>query len=250
MIENFKKLKVAAIVPAYNEEKTIGNVLKVLLSAKELNEIIVVSDGSTDKTAQISKSFGVSPVRNFKNNAFSNTFESKISNGVKVLEGSERTGKGRAMKKGVKNTDADIIAFFDADLIGLVPEHVSVLVQPILKSEAKMVVGIRDRIGETPLFLLKIDPLLAFGGERALKREIFENLPEKFSQGFEIETALNFYCQVNKFPVKYIKLKGLKMIIKEKKYGFLKGFWERLKMEWEMIKIRISILFHKEEFKK
>lgn len=227
MIENFKKLKVAAIVPAYNEEKTIGDVLKVLLSAKELDEIIVVSDGSIDKTAEISKSFG-----------------------VKVLEGSERTGKGKAMKKGVKNTDADIIAFFDADLIGLVPEHVSLLVQPILKGEAEMVVGIRDRIGETPLFLLKIDPLLAFGGERALKREIFENLPEKFSQGFEIETALNFYCQVNKFPVKYVKLKGLKMIIKEKKYGLIKGFGERLKMEWEMVKIRISLLFHKEEFKK
>ena len=98
--------------------------------------------------------------------------------------------------------------------------------------------------------MLRIDPLLAFGGERALKREIFENLPEKFSQGFEIETALNFYCQVNKIPVKYVKLKGLKMIIKEKKYGFLKGFWERIKMEGEMIKIRISLLFNKRDFQK
>ena len=227
MIENFKREKVAAIVSAYNEEKTIGNVLKALKSSKDVDEIIVVSDGSTDKTAQISKSFG-----------------------VKVLEGPRREGKGRAMRKGVKNTDAKIIAFFDADLVGLIPEHVSFLVQPILKGEAEMVVGIRDRIGETPLFLLKIDPLLAFGGERALKREIFENLPEKFSQGFEIETALNFYCQVNKIPVKYVKLKGLKMIIKEKKYGFLKGFWERIKMEGEMIKIRISLLLNKREFQK
>jgi len=227
MIENFKKIKVAAIVPAYNEGKTIGNVLKTLKLAKELDEIIVVSDGSTDQTAQISKSFG-----------------------VRVLEGPEREGKGKAMQKGVKNTDADIIVFFDADLIGLTPEHVSQLVQPSLKGEAEMVVGIRDRIGETPLFLLKIDPLLAFGGERALKREIFENLPERFSRGFEIETALNFYCQVNKLLVKYVKLKGLKMIIKEKKYGFLKGFWERLKMEFKIFKVRILLLFHKKEFQK
>jgi len=227
MKENLKKLKVAAIIPAYNEEKTIGDVLKTLVSVKEFDEIIVVSDGSTDKTAQISKSFG-----------------------VKVLEGPERTGKGKAMKKGVKSTPADIIAFFDADLVGLIPEHVSLLVKPILKGEAEMVVGIRDRIGETPLFLLKIDPLLAFGGERALKREVFENLPEKFSQGFEIETALNFSCKINKLPVKYVKLKGLKMVIKEKKYGFLKGFWERLKMECEMIKMRILLLFKAREFKK
>jgi glycosyltransferase involved in cell wall biosynthesis len=222
-----EKQKVAAIVPAYNEERTIGNVLKILKLAKELDEIIVVSDGSNDKTAQISKSLG-----------------------VRVLEGPERAGKGKAMRKGVKNTDASVIAFFDADLVGLSPEHVSLLVQPVLKNEAGMVVGIRDRIGETPLWLLKIDPLLAFGGERAMKREIFENLPERFSRGFEIETALNFYCQINKIPVKYVKLKGLKMIIKEKKYGFLKGFWERLKMEGKMIKIRISLLFHKKEFQK
>lgn len=227
MEEDFKKSTIAAIVPAYNEEKTIGNVLKTLLTAKEIDEIIVVSDGSIDKTVQISKSFE-----------------------VKVLEGSERTGKGNAMKKGVKSTGAQIIAFFDADLIGLAPEHILQLVQPILKNEAEMVVGIRDRIGETPLFLLKIDPLLAFGGERALKREIFENLPERFSRGFEIETALNFYCKINKLLVKYVKLKGLKMVVKERKYGFLKGFWERLKMEGEMVKIRISLLFHKKEFKR
>lgn len=221
------KLKVAAIVPAYNEEKTIGNVLKALKLAKELDEIIVVSDGSTDKTAKISKSLG-----------------------VKVLEGSKREGKGRAMRKGVKETDAEIIVFLDADLVGLVPEHISQLVQPILKGEAEMVVGIRDRIGETPLFLLKIDPLLAFGGERALKREIFENVPEKFSQGFEIETALNFYCKINKIPVKYVKLKGLKMVIKEKKYGIVKGFLERIKMEFRIFKARILLLFHKSDFLK
>jgi glycosyltransferase involved in cell wall biosynthesis len=222
-----EKQKVAAIVPAYNEERTIGNVLKTLKLAKEIDEIIVVSDGSTDKTAQISKSFE-----------------------VKVLEGPKREGKGRAMRKGVKSTDAKIIAFFDADLIGLSPEHITQLIQPILKNEAEMVVGIRDRIGETPLWLLKIDPLLAFGGERAMKREIFENLPERFSQGFEIETALNFYCKINKIPVKYVKLKGLKMVIKERKYGFLKGFLERIKMEGEMIKIRFLLLSHKKEFQK
>lgn len=227
MEEERGKPKVAAIVPAYNEAATIGNVLKALLVAKEIDEIIVVSDGSTDQTAQISKSLG-----------------------VKVLENPNRMGKGKAMRRGVESTQAEIISFFDADLIGLTPEHVSQLVQPVLKKEAAMVVGIRDRLGETPLFLLKIDPLLAFGGERALKREIFENLPEKFSRGFEIETALNFYCQVNKLSVKYVKLKGLKMVIKEKKYGLLKGFWERLKMEWEILKMRILLLRHKKEFKK
>lgn len=217
--------KIAAIVPAYNEEKTIEGVLKTLKNSEIINEIIVVSDGSTDKTVAICRSLG-----------------------VKVLESSRRQGKGSAMRRGTKATKADIILFADADLIGFSEEHIFQLTEPLLKENAGMVVGIRDRLGETPLFLLKIDPLLAFGGERAMKREIFDNIPERFSQGFEIETALNFYCQINKIPVKYVKLRGLKMIIKEKKYGFVKGFFERIKMEITLFKTRISLLFHKKDF--
>jgi len=227
MKEETEKLKVAAIVPAYNEAATIGNVLKILLAAKEIDEIMVVSDGSTDETTKISKSLG-----------------------VKVLENAERTGKGQVMRKGVENTKAEIICFFDADLIGLIPEHITQLVQPVLKNEVAMAIGIRDLLRKTLLFLLKIDPLLAFGGQRALRREIFENLPKRFSRGFGIETALNFYCQINKIPVKYVKLKGLEVVIKEKKYGLGKGLWERLKMKWELLKLRFMLLFSKKYFKK
>jgi len=220
-----KKLKIVAIVPAYNEEKTIGNVLKQLLKAKELDEIILACDGSTDKTAEIGRNFN-----------------------VRVLE-SPKEGKGQTMREAVAKTDAEIIAFFDADLIGLIPEHVSQLVEPILRNEAAMVVGIRDRAGETPPFLLKIDPLLAFGGERALKRSIFESVPEKFGQGFAIETALNYYCKLNKLPVLHVKLKGLDMVMKEKKVGMVKGFWERLEMHWYIRKMRFLMKRHKEEFR-
>lgn len=227
MAENKASYKVAAIVPAYNEEATIGNVLKTLLEAKDLDEIIVVSSGSTDRTSEISRSLG-----------------------IKVVDSLKRIGKGGAMREGVKMTKSDIIVFFDADLIGLTVEHVSQLVKPILENKAEMVVGIRDRLGETPEFILKIDPVLAFGGERAMKRQVFEKVPLKFSQGFAIETALNYYCHVNKIPVIFTKLKGLDMIIKEKKFGLARGFYERIKMQFEMVKIRLVILFNKKEFKK
>lgn len=224
---NMQKPKTAAIVPAFNEEATIGNVLRVLLAAKELDEVIVVNDGSTDKTAEIS-----------------------LASGVRIVVLPQRKGKGNAMREGAKHTSAQIIAFFDADLIGLSPEHISQLINPILKQEAKMVIGVRERLGKIPSAVIKIDPLLAIGGERALKRSIFENLPQKFTQNFAIEMALNYYCQVNKFPVSYVKLKGLNIVIKERKLGLLKGFWERLKMTWQLIKIRFSLLSHKREFQK
>lgn len=219
--------KVAAIVPALNEEMNIAKVLESLLSSKELAEVLVVDGGSTDRTVEISKNMG-----------------------AKVISFAEK-GKGNAMRRGVKETDADIIFFCDADLLGLSQEHISVLIQPVLKGEAAMSVGIRERRGggKVAEFFIKISPLLAIAGERVLRREIFEAVPADFIKGFMVETALNYYCRVNNLPVKYMRLKGLSIIVKEKKWGFFKGFAARIKMLAELVKIRIAIIFRKNEFK-
>lgn len=221
-------MKVAAIVPAFNEEENIKDVLRVLLDSKELDEVILVDDGSEDRTTEIAEEMG-----------------------AKVISLAERGGKGNAMKKGVENTDAEIIVFFDADLIGLSPKHISLLVEPILKNEAVMCIGIREsgQRGRMSEFFIKIDPLFAIAGERAMRRFVFEDLPVYFIQGFMVETALNYYCLANKLPVKYTKLKGLGIIIKEKKWGLVKGFLNRLKMLWQLLKIRILIFRKRKEFK-
>ncbi|HPO68299.1 MAG TPA: glycosyltransferase [Candidatus Pacearchaeota archaeon] len=221
-------MKVAAIVPALNEEKNIGRVLKVLIESKDLNEVIVVDDGSTDNTSGISREMGAKVIR---------------------LEKIGGSGKANAMKEGIKNTDADIIVFFDADLTGLTNKHVSDLIKPVIEDRAVMAVGLRERYLGIGNFLVKIDPLLAIAGERAMKRFVFENIPEEFLKGFAVETALNFYCKINNLPVVYIFLKGLNMVVKEKKWGFWKGFRNRVKMINEIIKIRFLILFNKDKFK-
>lgn len=220
--------KVAAIVPALNEEANIGDVLKVLLETKDLDEVILVDGGSTDKTVEIGEKLG-----------------------VRVIKTDGSGGKGNAMKKGVESTDAGIVVFIDADLINLSPEHISLLVGPILKKEAIMCVGIRERRGWGKIseLSIKIDPLSAIAGERAMERGIFEAIPVDFIQGFMVETALNYYCLTNKLPVRYVKLKGLSIIIKEKKWGLVKGFLNRLKMYWQLLKIRILIFRRKKEFK-
>jgi len=218
--------KVAAIVPALNEEANIANVLRVLLGSKDLDEVMVVDGGSTDQTVKISKGLG-----------------------VKVITLDGKKGKGEAMGEGIKGTDAEIIVFFDADLIGLTTNHVSLLVQPILKGEADMCVGVRGRYKNLPMIIAEIDPLLAIGGERSMRRSIFENIPEKFIKGFAVETALNYYCLRKKLKVRYAKLKNLTVIIKEKKWGFWKGFKNRLKMTWQLIKIRFLLLANRKKFK-
>ena len=84
------------IVPAFNEEKNIEEVLKVLMGSKDLDEVILVDDGSTDKTAKIAEKLG-----------------------AKVVKLQKNEGKGNAMKQGFKAANASVGIFFDADLIGL-----------------------------------------------------------------------------------------------------------------------------------
>jgi len=221
-------MKITAIVPALNEEKNVGNVLKVLLESKDLDEVILMDDGSIDRTAEIGERMGAKVI----------SLPKKGGN-----------GKGNAMKKGIESTDAEIIVFFDADLIGLKIEHISQLIKPILEGKASMVIGMRERYGGLPKIIAKISPLLAIGGERAMKRSIFLNIPEKFIQGFAVETALNYYCQRKKLKVLFPELKGLTVVIKEKKWGFWKGFKNRLKMTWQLLKIRFIILTNRKGFK-
>ena len=220
------KEKVVAIVPARNEEKTIGGVLKVLLDSKRFNEIIVVDGASTDNTAKISEDMG-----------------------VKVIRSPKREGKGMAMKKGLESTDAEILVFFDADLIGLTKKHIPQLIDPVLKKEVVMCTGERSRCLGLPYAIAKIDPLLAIGGERAIRRSILENIPERFIQNFAVETALNYYCRVNNLPAILVKLEGVELITKEKKWGLVMGLLDRVREVWQVIKIRFLIIISKEDFK-
>lgn len=218
--------KTAAIVPAYNEEKNIQRVLKVLLRCEEIDEVLVIDDGSKDNTAQVSREAGARVI---------------------TLEGNQ--GKGGAMRAGVESTDAEIISFFDADLVNLCPEHISLLMKPVITGEAVMSAAVRDRYWGLPLFFVKLDPLLAIAGERAMKRFVFESIPEEFMKGFAVETSLNYFCKVNNLKIAYPMLKGLGVIVKEKKWGWLKGLKNRIKMIGQLIAIRFQVLRAKKNFK-
>ena len=68
------KNKVTAIVPVYNEEKTIKGVLEVLSSSKDIDEILVIDDGSTDKTPDIIKRLQANKMEYIKNLPAERTF--------------------------------------------------------------------------------------------------------------------------------------------------------------------------------
>ncbi len=89
-----RNLTISLIIPAYNEEKYIGECLKYVIknSNNKFLEIIVVDNASTDKTAEIAKSFP----------------------GVKVIYEPQK-GLTRARQCGYKNAEGEILAFIDAD---------------------------------------------------------------------------------------------------------------------------------------
>jgi glycosyltransferase involved in cell wall biosynthesis len=106
--------RVSVVIPAYNEQKSIAHVISVVKEVKEITQIIVVNDGSTDNTEKI------------------------VSNidGVTLINHKVNKGKGSAMKTGLKEVTGQIVLFLDADLSEITKEQVKAILKPILDNEA------------------------------------------------------------------------------------------------------------------
>jgi glycosyltransferase involved in cell wall biosynthesis len=198
-------LRVTAIVPAYNEESTLTEVLSVLKATPAIEEILVVSDGSTDGTVGIARSLG-----------------------LRTIHLRQNQGKGRAMAIGVAHTDAEILLFVDGDITNLTVELLERLVEPVLSGRSDMNVGIRHRGAIINAFHCRMGPLLS--GIRCLRREVFEAVPESHLEGFAVETGLNWACRQLGCRITTTLMYNLKHLVKEKKRGFAAGSRAR----WEM----------------
>lgn len=208
-------LKIAAVVPAYNEEITIVSVVEVLLRSPLLNEVIVISDGSTDHTAKLARAAGAC-----------------------VYEILHQGGKGEALLYALTHTDAPVVVFFDADLRGLTVEHVEQLVRPVLDGSRVMNVALRDRGGFITALTRHL-PLIA--GERALRRNVIENVPTQFLRGFMVEAALNYYCRAHGFSYGAVKLKGLSMRRKYEKVGWSRAVLQYARMFYQVVKAMVIV---------
>jgi glycosyltransferase involved in cell wall biosynthesis len=205
-------LKVAAIIPAYNEEQTIGNVLSVLVNNRNIEEIIVVSDGSVDETVRAASKY----------------------ERVMVVDLLENRGKGGAVKAGLDQTDADIILVLDADLIGLTGAHIKSLLEPVTGGDALMSVGIFEKGRVATDFAQKVAPFLS--GQRAVRRDLLENISDLDLTRFGIEIALHGYVEENEITTEIVQLQDLSHVMKEEKLGLWKGMSARAKMYWEIIR--------------
>ena len=212
-------MKIAAVIPAYNEENNISRVLAPLKQCGELSEIIVVSDGSTDGTAAQARNMG-----------------------VQVIELPQNQGKGAAVMAGVKATTAEVILLLDADLIGLTPQHVKDLVTPIFTKEAMMTIGSFSS-GRLPTDLSQhMVPVL--NGQRAVRRELFDALPNLGLSKYGIEVVMSRHARINHCKVVGVDLPNLSQVMKEEKMGVFRGFAARLRMYWQILKVLVAVRLH------
>jgi glycosyltransferase involved in cell wall biosynthesis len=209
-------MKVSAVVPARDERPTLAGVLRPLLAHRAVDEVIVVDDGSTDGTAALARSMGAA-----------------------VVAGAADGGKAGAMAAGVAAARNDVILFCDADIVGLSADAISRIVDPVLAGDCAMFVGIRGRRTYWANRLLHFTPVL--GGERALRRALWEEVPPGYKRNFQIEIALNFFAKANGHRMGFTVLHGLGHVIKERKRGLVRGLLARLSMIADILIVSFRI---------
>lgn len=231
----------SVIIPVFNEERTIEKLLLrvagVKLPANIRKEIVVVSDGSTDKTDEIISKLKITE--------------------LKFLRHTRNSGKGAAVRTGLKGAAGSLFIIQDADL-EYDPADYPKLLEPILRGKAEVVYG--SRLVYYPLKLWgKNKTILPFHliankgltwltnllycsnltdmetGYKLFKREILKKISLE-ARGFDFEPEITAKILNLKIPIVEVPINVTPRTYEEgKKIGFIDGLFAI----WTLLKYRV-----------
>jgi len=202
----FSDVEIAVILPAYNEEQTLGETIRDFARYLPKAHFVIVDNNSTDATSEVARQ----------------TLNELDIRGVVVFE--PRQGKGNAVRRAFMEADADIFVMSDADQT-YPADQVEQLLAPVLNGEADMVVGDRHTGGDygdqnkrkfhtlgnqlvrrmvNSLFKAELADIMS--GYRVFSRRFVKNYPVLVS-GFQIETDMTLHALDKRFVIKEVAVK-------------------------------------------
>lgn len=191
---------ISAIIPAYNEQKNIKQVLELVVTVPGFSEIIVVDDGSSDLTSELARSV----------------------QGIKLIRLEKNVGKTQAVQKAISQMKFEHFMLIDADLFGLQKRHLEEVISTYRQNIDMVILD----YGNQELYLRKIfKSFPALSGVRILAKKVFEHIQFKENDRFELENRINDYFLDQGLSIIVVTGDTVKSPHKYEKYSFHKGLY-------------------------
>jgi len=212
---------IAAIVPAYNERGRLKSTLELLIKLSELDEIIVVDDGSSDGTACDIDDLNPGDER------------------IRCIRLENNQGKSRAMQTGAGATACELILFLDADLYHIKLEDVRSLIRPVRDDELDMAIGVFQGGKWNTDLSHWASPWLS--GQRCMLRSKFLHVPFSIVEGYGIEIAMTVIAKRERWRYRYLPLRGAYHKPSEFHRGGFTGIKWRMRMYGQIIRTYLAL---------
>lgn len=213
LIRTLMQNKYSCIITSFNENPRILDVLKVATKIKNVDEVIVIDDGSMDNTPDVIRS-------NFPQ--------------VKLIVHEINKGKVEAVRTGVNTVKNNNLLLLDADLVGLVASEIENALDVFENKDLDCLVMLTEADKYNKLIRKIFKGTSYVAGDRIIKKEILENILKDTSiKNYGLEIAENKYLFKNNYKVARFQLSAVDLG-KNSKYGMVKGTIGEIKM-WRNI---------------